>query len=181
MTSTASAAAPKQRSSSTPQTSGGDGELSTLTALLKAEAAQLKAATAALKAAKRSSSSRSSNASGRSSSKSSGSGSDGGGAATAILQTTSTQLIVTVDLDASKQSEAKLGRTVTVEMPAGNTVDGSDHRRQPGRQSALSGSGSGSAAGPGAGAAAAQLDGAGHDRAQGRSHAARGSTRRRSA
>jgi hypothetical protein len=41
-----------------------------------------------------------------------------------ILQTSSTQLIVTVDLDASRQSEAKLGETVTVEMPAGNIVGG---------------------------------------------------------
>jgi hypothetical protein len=48
----------------------------------------------------------------------------GGGNASAILQTTSTQLIVTVDLDASKQSEAKVGEPVTVELPAGNTVDG---------------------------------------------------------
>jgi hypothetical protein len=48
----------------------------------------------------------------------------GGRNASAILQTTSTQLIVTVDLDASKQSEAKVGEPVTVELPAGNTVDG---------------------------------------------------------
>ncbi len=48
----------------------------------------------------------------------------GNGSATPILQTTSTQLIVTVDLDASKQSEAKVGETVTVEMPAGTIVDG---------------------------------------------------------
>jgi hypothetical protein len=49
---------------------------------------------------------------------------DGGGSATPILQTTSTQLIVTVDLDASKQSEAKVGGRVTVEMPAGIAVGG---------------------------------------------------------
>ena len=36
----------------------------------------------------------------------------------AIMQTTSTQLVATVDLDASKQSEAKVGEKVTVEMPA---------------------------------------------------------------
>ncbi len=53
-------------------------------------------------------------------------GSTGGGdpGAPAILQTTSTQLIVTVDLPASSQSEARVGEQVTVEMPAGNTVDG---------------------------------------------------------
>jgi hypothetical protein len=32
--------------------------------------------------------------------------------------------VVTVNLDPSKQSEAKVGERVTVEMPAGNTVDG---------------------------------------------------------
>jgi peptidoglycan hydrolase-like protein with peptidoglycan-binding domain len=48
----------------------------------------------------------------------------GGPSATPILQTTRAQLIVTVDLDASRQSEAKIGETVTVEMPAGTIVDG---------------------------------------------------------
>ncbi len=48
----------------------------------------------------------------------------GGAGATPMLQTTSRQLIVTVDLDASKQPEAKVGENVTVEMPAGNTVNG---------------------------------------------------------
>jgi hypothetical protein len=52
-----------------------------------------------------------------------GSGS-GSGSATAVIETTSTKQIVTVDLDASKQSEAKVGERVTVEMPAGNTVHG---------------------------------------------------------
>jgi hypothetical protein len=47
-----------------------------------------------------------------------------GGTATEILQTTSTQLVVTVDLDASLQSEATLGERVTVEMPDGSVVDG---------------------------------------------------------
>jgi regulator of extracellular matrix RemA (YlzA/DUF370 family) len=52
------------------------------------------------------------------------SGDGGGGSASAILQTTSTRQIVTVALDPSKQSEAKVGERVAVEMPAGNTVDG---------------------------------------------------------
>jgi hypothetical protein len=47
-----------------------------------------------------------------------------GGSASAVLQTTSTRQIVTVDLDPSKQSEAKVGARVTVELPSGNTVDG---------------------------------------------------------
>lgn len=52
--------------------------------------------------------------------------SGGGAAASAapVLQTTSTHLVVTVDLDASKQSEATVGESVTVEMPAGNNVGG---------------------------------------------------------
>jgi hypothetical protein len=40
------------------------------------------------------------------------------------LQTTSTRLIVIVNLDASKQSEATVGERVSIEMPAGNTVNG---------------------------------------------------------
>jgi hypothetical protein len=44
------------------------------------------------------------------------------GTATAILQTTSTNLVVTVDLNASLQSEARVGEKVTVEMPDGSTV-----------------------------------------------------------
>jgi hypothetical protein len=52
------------------------------------------------------------------------SGNSGGSGATAILKTTSTHLVVTVDLDATKQSEAKVGEQVTVEMPNSNTVNG---------------------------------------------------------
>jgi hypothetical protein len=48
----------------------------------------------------------------------------GGGGGSPILQTTSTRLTVTVDLDASKQSEAKVGEAVTVEMPAGGVRNG---------------------------------------------------------
>jgi hypothetical protein len=48
----------------------------------------------------------------------------GGGSATPMLQTTSTRLVVTVDLDPSKQSEATLGERVAVEMPSGSTVNG---------------------------------------------------------
>jgi hypothetical protein len=46
------------------------------------------------------------------------------GSASAVLETTSTQVVVTVDLDASKQSEAKVGEKVTVELPDGDTVGG---------------------------------------------------------
>lgn len=55
-----------------------------------------------------------------------GSGVSGGDttSASAILQTSSTRLVVTVDLAASSQSEATVGSRVTVEMPSGSTIDG---------------------------------------------------------
>jgi hypothetical protein len=84
--------------------------LQALTALLQAEIAELKAA--------KGSPSGSPAHGGNPSSESSG------GSASPILETTSTRQIVTVGLDASKQSEARVGARVTVEMPAGNTVDG---------------------------------------------------------
>jgi hypothetical protein len=63
--------------------------------------------------------------SGGSSSGGSGSGSNGSGSGgTAILQTSSTRLVATADLAPSSQSEAVVGLRVTVEMPAGSTVNG---------------------------------------------------------
>jgi cell division septation protein DedD len=53
-----------------------------------------------------------------------GAGGGGGGSASEILQTTSTQLVVTVDLDASLQSEATVGEHVMVELPDGTWVPG---------------------------------------------------------
>ncbi len=47
---------------------------------------------------------------------------------------------MTVDLDASKQSEAKVGEPVTVEMPAGNTVEGTISAVSPVAQSSNSNS-----------------------------------------
>ena len=61
---------------------------------------------------------------------SSGSGS-GAGTAEAILGTTSTQQVVTVELDATKQSEAVVGEPVTVELPDGTDGRWQDHRGQP--------------------------------------------------
>jgi hypothetical protein len=52
------------------------------------------------------------------------SGAGGGSTPQAILQTTSTQLVVTVNLDATKQSEAVVGEPVTVQLPDGSTVGG---------------------------------------------------------
>ncbi len=79
---------------------------------------------------------------------SSASSTDGGASATPILQTSSTQLIVTVDLDAGRQSEAKVGEPVTVEMPAGNMVGGVITAVSPVAASSASGS-SGSSSVPG--------------------------------
>ncbi len=149
--------------------------LAALVALLKAEIAQLKAAHSLAPAAAQSSSGSSSpTSSGSSSPKSSGSSSPksstttttttsssgaggtpgsssdaGGGAnAVAILQTTSTQLVVTVDLAATVQSEAVVGEHVTVELPAGSTVNG---RITAVSAVAQSSSGSGGSGGSGAG------------------------------
>lgn len=147
----------KPASGQEPTRSGSSQTLAGLAAVLKAEAAQLKAATAALKAAKISSSSTAQSSSSKNSSSSSKSSSSSpsssGGSASAILQTTSTRLIVTVDLSASSQSEAKVGENVTVQMPAGNTVNGkiiavsSVAQSSTGSGSAAAGSGSSGAAG----------------------------------
>lgn len=88
-----------------------------------------------------SSSSGSSSGSGSSGSGSSSSGSpSSSGSATAIMDTSSTQLVATVDLDASKQSEAKVGEKVTVQMPSGNIVNGKITEVSPVAQSSSSSS-----------------------------------------
>jgi hypothetical protein len=117
--------------------------LAALLALLKAETAQLQAAEAQLRAAQSNSKnpgSGSPNKNGGSPSSNNNSnpnsnnnhnspgnpstGNGGGGSATAVLTTSSTRLVATVQLDPSKQSEAKVGERVTVEMPSGNTLNG---------------------------------------------------------
>jgi hypothetical protein len=65
-----------------------------------------------------------------------------------VLETTSIHLVVTVDLSASSQSEAVVGERVTVEMPAGNTVNGRITAVSP---VAVSSSGSGNGANSGSG------------------------------
>lgn len=88
-----------------------------------------------------------------SASASGGSGSASGGAgAQPILQTASNQLIVTVQLDATKQSEAVVHEPVTVEMPDGSTVKGHITQVSPVAES-TSGSGSGSGGSGGSGSA----------------------------
>ena len=108
-------------------------QLRALLALLRAETAQLRSGQhnggSGASTAKSSGSSSSTKSSGSSSSKKSSSSnsnnsSPGAGDATAIMQTSSDHLIVTVDLAASAQSEAVVGEPVTVEMPNGNTVSG---------------------------------------------------------
>jgi hypothetical protein len=125
--------------------------LAALIALLKAEIAQLKAAGKSPQGSpggggnpKSSSPKKSSSPSKKSPKGSSGGGGGGGGGgATAILQTTSTHLVVTVDLGASVQSEAVVGEPVTVQMPAGNTVDGKITAVSSIAQSSSSGNGNG--------------------------------------
>jgi multidrug efflux pump subunit AcrA (membrane-fusion protein) len=66
------------------------------------------------------------------------------------MQASSTQLVVTVDLDASKQSEAVVGEPVTVQMPNGTTVNGKISAVSPVAQtSSGSSSEGGSTAAPG--------------------------------
>jgi hypothetical protein len=87
----------------------------------------------------------------------SGSGS-GGGSAQPILQTTSAKRVVSVDLDATKQTEAVVGEPVTVELPDGRTVDGKITEVSPVAQtSSNSGSESGSASGGSSGQPSAAI------------------------
>jgi hypothetical protein len=69
--------------------------------------------------------------------------------ATAILQTSSTRLVVTVDLAAGSESEAVVGRRVSVEMPAGNFVTGTIASVSRIAQSSSSSSGSSAASNSG--------------------------------
>lgn len=80
---------------------------------------------------------------------SSAGGASAGGSATAILQTTSNESIVVVNLDASKQSEAVVGEAVTVQMPNGNTVNGKITEVSPVAQTSTSSSSSSGSGGSG--------------------------------
>jgi hypothetical protein len=128
--------------------------LRALLALLRAEEQQLRAEQAGSNSSHGSPSSSGGNSPSSSGSDhpgSTGNGGDGGagGGATpvAILQTTSTQLVVTVDLSASLQSEAVVGERVTVEMPSGKTVHGKVTAVSPVAQSSSDDSGDNSGAG----------------------------------
>ncbi len=74
-----------------------------------------------------------------------------GGTVQAILQSTSTQVVVTVDLDATKQTEATVGEPVTVELPDGSTVNGKITEVSPVAQTSSSSSSSGGGSGSGSG------------------------------
>ncbi len=90
----------------------------------------------------------SSGAGGASSSSSAGAG------AQAILGTTSTQLVVTVQLDATKQSEAVVGQPVSVELPDGSVAGGKITEVSPVAQTSSSSSSSASGSGAGGGSSA---------------------------
>ncbi len=76
-----------------------------------------------------------------------GGGNPGGGSATAILQTSSTRLVATVELDPTDQSEARMGERAAIEMPSGKTVAGRISSISPVAQPSSNNAGS-----PGAGA-----------------------------
>ncbi len=152
-----------------------------LLALLKAETQELKKSlsdsgaspSAGGSGASRGSGSTSSSSSGRSASVGGSTGSSGGasssasssggsgGATTsagataqALLQTTSNQPVVTVNLDATKQREAVVGAPVTVQLPSGDTVGGEIIDVSPVAQASSSSSSSSSGSGSGSGSGA---------------------------
>jgi hypothetical protein len=78
-------------------------------------------------------------------------GAAGGAGAEPVLSTTSTKLIVSVELDATKQTEASVGEPVTVELPSGRTVDGKITKVSPVAQRSNSSSGGGESGSAGGG------------------------------
>jgi hypothetical protein len=142
-------------------------EIAALIALLRAETAQLKAERRSSSTSGHSPTSTGGHratSSGSIPKSSSGSGSAGGAgkssgsgeaSASAILQTTSTQLVVSVGLDATKQSEAVVGEGVMVEMPSGNSVPGKITAVSPVAQSSSNSSSGASSGGGGGGSGGA--------------------------
>jgi hypothetical protein len=140
--------------------------LAALLELLRAETAQLKAAEAQLRAARSPSphsdggtrqkgnpspASDANRPKNTPSSVSPGAGNASAGSATAVMTTSSARLVVTVQLDPSKQSEAKVGRHVRVKMPSGATVAGRISAVSPPTQSPNGNSGAGGSGTPGSG------------------------------
>jgi hypothetical protein len=128
------------------------GLLRAQSAELQAQSAQLRAAQAAARGGTTPSGSDGGSPSGGGSNDNNGNTGDGGsGNGAAVLETSSTQLVVTVDLDATKQSEAKVHEPVTVEMPGGNTVNGKVTAVSPVAQSASNSDNGNSGGGNGGG------------------------------
>jgi len=174
-TTSTTTASPCPRRSPTPSRSVSEQTLAALIALLRAETAQLRAQRSSSASGRGGSSggagsssnsgtgSSANSRAGSSANASAASGSSGAGASSssggsgsvsAILQTTSNRLVVTVALDATKQSEAVVGELVTVELPDGSTVNGKVTAVSPVAQSQSgSNSGTGSGAGGGGGSA----------------------------
>jgi hypothetical protein len=93
--------------------------LAPLVALLRSESTQLKAAEAQLRAAAQSKTPQT-----RGGTPAADGSGESGGAANPVLTTSSVQAVVTVELDPSKQREAKVGEHVMVGLPSGRTVSG---------------------------------------------------------
>jgi hypothetical protein len=128
-------------------------QIKALTALLQAETAELRskgssaAGGGSAGGGRSAGSAAAGGAGGTSAGGASGSGASGSGgsaAAQPILQTTSIQQVVTVQLDATKQTEAVVGEPVTVELPDGSTVNGKITEVSPVAQSSTSSSSNGS-------------------------------------
>jgi hypothetical protein len=152
---------PTTHAGNTPTTHNGtsgsndSAALRALSQTLRQQTAELKAAITAANASKGGSGNSSAGSSPPSStpastggSGDSGSGDSGAGSsAVAVLGTSSTKLVVTVDLGASLQSEASIGEKVTVEMPDGSTQNGKVTAVSSVAQSSDSGGGDGSGGG----------------------------------
>jgi hypothetical protein len=84
-----------------------------------------------------------------------GNGTAGGASPQPVLQTTSTHLVVTVDLSATSQSEARVGQHLTVVMPSGDSVGGTITTVSPVAQNASNSGENSSGNGGGAGGSSA--------------------------
>jgi len=131
--------------SSGPSTQSIEQQIQSIIAALRAEAA-------ALRTSRQSNPSRPSSSPSSSAASSSGhSDSPATAPASPILSTTSDRLVVTVDLPASSQSEARVGDRVSVELPDSSTVAGRVSAISPVATSSSSGSGGGGGGGGGGG------------------------------
>ena len=122
----ASLETPAPAASPPPRHRGSSHKLEALIRALQKQVAELRAKSSGTPAASGSPGKSGSPATGSPGS-SSGPGSEapsGGASPTPVLQTTSKRLVVTVELDASKQGEARVGEHVGVELPDGSSASG---------------------------------------------------------